>query len=63
MHHDVSQSWFSSVRHCIKLGLDGGGHVDWELANPNLLLTLMLQENGALQEVFARALRKHPCSR
>ena len=40
--------------------LTDGDPVDWPMAHPGLLLQLVLTEKPALQEVFARGLRKHP---
>ncbi len=58
----ISQARFSAVRAEIELDLTAGGTTSWELADPNLLLTRILEECPALQEAFAVALRLHPCS-
>ena len=60
---DAGQARYMSLRHTIRLPLEGGGHVDWELCHPCHLLSRVVSESPLLQEWFARALEQHPNSR
>ena len=41
---------------------EGESTVDWTFADPALLIPLTLSKSQLLQDVYARALREHPCS-
>ena len=41
---------------------DSDGTVDWQFADPSLLIPLILSRSPPLQDEYARALREHPCS-
>ena len=53
---------FDSVQHVIKVPLQEGGHWDWHLCHPGLLVTRIVSESAALQGAFKEALRRHPCT-
>ena len=52
------RDWPTSVEERVQL--TNGSHFDWSMAHPGLLMSLVLEETPALQELFARGLRKHP---
>ena len=55
---DANHARFKSVAHVEKMQLEEGGSWDWEMAEPNKLLTLMVSESSVLQGLFAEAVRR-----
>ena len=53
---------FLQVRHAEELPLIAGGSWTWEFADPNRLLSLLVHESPALQDLFEQALARYPCS-
>ena len=41
---------------------DGGEHITWRRAGPNLLVAQTCSQCPRYEELTAEALRKHPCS-
>ena len=52
---------FTSVKHVIRVPLQEGGHFDWSICHPGLLLTRVVEDSPALQAAFKEALRTSPC--
>ena len=51
---------FDAVSRTVQLPKDGGdGTVDWEFADPSLLIPLTLSKSSQLQDRYDRALRDH----
>ena len=59
---DIGQARFSSIFAVLELPLKTGGTFSWEFCNPSMLVAMMVAESPALQECFASALRRKPCS-
>ena len=59
---DARQALFASIHTTLPLEQEGGGIWHWPLCHPGHLLTRFLSESKMLQEMFADALRKFPCS-
>ena len=55
---DANHARFKSVAYVEKMQLEEGGSWDWEMAEPNKLLTLMVSESSVLQGLFAEAVRR-----
>jgi len=54
---------FDAAARTLKLPkVDSDSTVDWEFADPALLIPLTLSKSKSLQDQYARALREHPCS-
>ena len=61
--HILGQARFETLVEKIELPKKGGaGNVDWELCNPNLLLSRVVPESPTLQAWLSQALEDHPCS-
>ena len=58
---DARRTKFDSVKHVIRVPLQEGGHFDWSICHPGLLLTRVVEDSPALQAAFKEALRASPC--
>ena len=56
-NHDL----LDSILHVEKLPTTDGGTYDWEFAEPNLCLNLVVSKSAELQEAFAQAARAYRC--
>jgi len=56
---DANFARFDAVRHTMQVPLADGGSWDWELADPNMLISLMVRESEVLQDLFGRAIARH----
>ena len=52
---------FASMKHVIRVPLQEGGHFDWSMCHPGLLVTRLVEDSPALQAAFKEALRNNPC--
>jgi len=59
----IASARFDAIEHVERVQLTDGRHFDWSIAHPGLLMQLVIEESGALQELFARGLRRHPNSK
>ena len=59
---DVNSSRLTLIRRCENVPLERGGTLEWEYADPNLLLTTTIDDCPELARVYARRLNEHPCS-
>ena len=53
---------FDLVKTSISLELNDGSWREWPVADPGLLLSMVLQERPELANLFAVAMDAHPCS-
>ena len=60
--HFARHAKFDSIKHVMKVPLQEGGHFDWSMCHPGLLLTRIVSESFALQAAFGEALQRHPCA-
>lgn len=56
---DVNKYFMQRVQRNIELPLTSGGTWTWEIAEPNLLLQMLVESSAELQELFARAARRY----
>ena len=56
---DVNHSRFLTACQKTPMPLAAGGSWDWEFADPNKLLSLMLRESKTLQDLFGHAITRH----
>jgi len=56
---DANYARFEVVRHTMQVPLTDGGSWDWEFADPNMLISLMVRESDVLQDLFGRAIARH----
>ena len=58
---EANMDLFMSLRRVIPMPLEsGGGTCDWELADPNLLLSVALERCAQLNHLFAEAIARKP---
>ncbi len=58
----VGDGIFQSLRRVDVLQMKDGSTFDWEMCDPNLLLARTLEECPNLALIYAKAIRRHPCS-
>ena len=58
----VGDGIFQSLRRVEVLQMQDGPTFDWEMCDPNLLLARTLEECPNLALIYAKAIRRHPCS-
>ena len=58
----VNREHLDEVARVIELPLEDGGSFAWEVANPSLLISLVLRKSSEMESAFYRALSEHPCS-
>ena len=56
---DANHARFDVVCHTMQMPLAAGGSWDWEFADPNKLVSFMLQECKTLQDLFGHAMLRH----
>lgn len=59
----INQEAWDIVACSVKLPMAAGGDFDWTFADPAKLLGVLVADSWELQEVFARAAARTPCSR
>ena len=56
---NANNARFDSIKHTAQMPLTEGGSWEWEFADPNKLLSLMLRESQTLQDLFGHAMARH----
>ena len=56
---DANNARFNSISHTAQMPLTAGGSWDWQFADPNKLISLMLRESKTLQDLFGHAIARH----
>lgn len=59
----IKAARFMDVRRCEKLVLENGAELEWEYADPNLLMELVLHDCPKLAERFVARLKEKPCTK
>jgi hypothetical protein len=58
----ANAEFFSRVRNSISLPLEKGGEFTWHFADPARALQELVDSSWELQEIYARAAARKPCS-